>query len=134
MYKITAILTAVEKLAHQIHLNFKDYGEHLLADRLRDGIPDDIDRLKELSYVSAPEISNAYASLTGAAQYLKEIPETKDINELFDYLLQLELEAVRLITAEIPKSKSEGIKNALGDICEKRERDIYLLRGRLKNA
>jgi hypothetical protein len=134
MKAITNILLAISTFSHQIHLNFKDYGTHLLADRLRDGIDDDIDRLKELAMPTLPSISSAKSSLSGALDFIKDIPETKSIDEMFSYLLQLEEEAVRLIAAEIGKTKSEGIKNSLADISEKREQNIYLIKNRLKNG
>jgi hypothetical protein len=57
----TNILTAINKFASQIHLNFKDYGQCRRAGRLR-----------------AAEIPSAYASLTGVARCLEEIPPTNN--------------------------------------------------------
>ncbi|MGB2578199.1 hypothetical protein AAIR98_000117 [Elusimicrobium simillimum] len=96
MKKITDILLAIKTYAHQIHLNFKDYGDHLLADKMREDIDADIDRLKELVMATMPEISHAVNTLSGAFALLEPIPLTTNINEMFDYLYSLNKKLIAL--------------------------------------
>ena len=135
MKNITAKLGALKLMLHDLHLHFTDYSEHLLADKLQEGINDNIDRLKELeiSYAGSLEIASA---LESASSVLKEIqafypdattPAEKHSVELWKSIRKLYIALVGQCKAEIEKTDSEGIMNALADISEGLMRNKYLV-------
>lgn len=134
--EICNLLKASKTLLHQIHLKFTDYADHLLADRLSEGLQDNIDRLKEL-YISVydEDIANALPSASEEAEYLKQIPssENKDENNLFAAQLQFFKTLISLCTEVEDKSDNIGIRNAVADIGEDIQRKIYLTQNRLKS-
>ena len=123
---ISNLLTALAQLLKQNHLLAKDYQKHLLYERLQGGIDEDIDRIKEIALAcDYPEsIANAEDSLYNAAEVVEEITDIET----------LEKEIIKTINKAIAKiSKTddfakEAITNMLGDIAEKRLRDLYLLK------
>lgn len=136
---ISDLLTALLQLLKQYHLTTNDYQKHLLYERLQDGIDADIDRIKELALACgyADDIADAKNSLQKAA----------DILNNFNDILEIEQQTIREINKTINKlngenneknivldevfneqTAKEAIINMLGDIAEKRTRDIYLLR------
>lgn len=138
MKKITGLLGALDKMLHNVHLIFKDYAEHLLADRLRDGISDNIDRLKELSIAFDGNlgIASAVESAKDILQYVEAAyPEEQSGNpnlDLWKAIRELYIFIIAECSEQISLSDSEGIINALGDISEGLMRDKYLVDGVLK--
>lgn len=132
---IADFLTALLQLLKQKHLTTKNYDEHLLYERLQDGIDEDIDRIKEIALACGynEDIANAFISLDRAA---KIVAKYQDVLELE----QQTIAEINRIAAILSNSKTElsevfneqtakeAIINMLGDIAEKRTRDIYLLR------
>lgn len=133
--RISDLLTALSQLLKQEHLLAKDYQSHLLYERLYNGISEDIDRIKEIALACgySEEIANAQLNLENASKIVVEYPSA----------LALEQEIIKQINATITELNNtvseidsifdqfvakEGIINMLGDIAEKRTRDIYLLR------
>lgn len=135
--QVADALTALRQYLHQIHLcsHDKDYAGHLLADRLIEPISDDIDRLKEISLGLGEDLSIAYAtdSLDAASALLSAYPQGADTQAMWRACKQLEMKTCDLIeqSASFYEDKKafglQGIVNALGDISEKRIRDIYLI-------
>lgn len=130
------LLTALLQLLKQEHLLSKDYQEHLLYERLADGIDDDIDRIKELALACgySEEIAHAKNSLLEAENILTEYDDVLSLEKII-------IEEIESIIVKLNNNKDDGIEgifnqykaregiiNALGDISEKRIRDIYLLR------
>lgn len=133
---IADFLSALIQVLKQKHLTAKDYQEHLLYERLQQGIDDDIDRIKELALACgySEDIADAKNSLQKAANILND----------FNDVLELEQQTIREINKIIHRlnnknsiqpeevfdeqTAKEAIINMLGDIAEKRTRDIYLLR------
>lgn len=133
---ITDLLTALLQLLKEKHQLSTDYQKHLLYERLQKGIDEDIDRIKEIALACgySESISNAKQSLEKAVANLEneddiynlELKTIQEINKIIDKLDNSKEENIEDVFNEIVAK--EGIKNMLGDICEKRVRDIYLLR------
>lgn len=133
---ITDLLTALLQLLKQKHLVAKEYQEHLLFERLEKGIDEDIDRIKEIALACgySEEIANARNSLAKATDVLAENEDIlsltqKIIRESTKIIETLEKNANEYIEDTFNQYTSkEAISNMLGDIAEKRVRDIYLYR------
>lgn len=133
---ISNLLTALLQLLKQKHQLSNDYQEHLLYERLQGGIDEDIDRIKEIALACgySEDISNADNSLQNASAILEtdddvynlELKTIQEINKIINKIDNNKDEQIEGVFNEIVAK--EGIKNMLGDICEKRVRDIYLLR------
>lgn len=141
MKKITAMLGALDKMLHEVHLSFNIYGEHLLADRLRGGISENVDRLKELSISDDGDLSIAAAvgSVEGIYAIVKEFsPKTMEGSEKDKQegrwlaIRELYISLIAECSVVISRTDSEGIANALGDISESLMRNKYLVDGVLK--
>lgn len=134
--RLCDILTALLQLLKQKHLLSPDYQLHLLYERLADGIDDDLDRIKEIALACgySEDIANADKSLLNASTeieteddiYNLEIKSIQEINTIIKELNNNQEEYIEGVFNE--NIAKEGIINMLGDICEKRVRDIYLLR------
>ena len=133
---VSDLLTALIQLLKQKHQLSKDYQKHLLYERLQEGIDEDIDRIKEVALACgySEEICNADNSLQNASAILEtdddvynlELKTIQEINKIITKIDNNKDEHIEGVFNEIVAK--EGIKNMLGDICEKRVRDIYLLR------
>lgn len=136
---ISDFLTALLQLLKQKHLTAKDYQEHLLFERLQDGIDEDIDRIKEIALACgySEDIANAKDSFQSAAEVLNSFGDVleieqqtiKEINKIINKL-NGENNEKNIVLDEVfnEQTAKEAIINMLGDIAEKRTRDIYLLR------
>ena len=133
---ITDLLTALLQLLKEKHLLSKDYQEHLLFERLQEGIDEDIDRIKEIALACGYNeiVANAKSSLVSASKILEDDNDVLSIEKRI-------ISEIENTTAKLNNNKGDGIKgtfnqykaqegiiNVLGDISEKRLRDIYLLR------
>ena len=133
---ISNLLTALLQLLKQKHLLSNDYQKHLLYERLQGGIDEDIDRIKEIALACGynEDIANADNSLLEGSAILEseddlynlELKTIQEINKIINKLNNNEEEQIEGTFNEYVAK--EGIINMLGDICEKRIRDIYLLR------
>ena len=133
---ITDLLTALLQLLKEKHLLSKDYQEHLLFERLQEGIDEDIDRIKEIALACGYNeiVANAKSSLVSASKILEDDNDVLSIEKRI--ISEIEITTAKLnnntgdgIEGTFNQYKAqEGIINVLGDISEKRLRDIYLLR------
>lgn len=133
---ITDLLTALVQLLKQKHLVSTDYQQHLLFERLEKGISDDIDRVKEIALACgySEDIADAKQSLAKATNILAEDSDVlsiiqkiiREIDKIIDTLNRNAGDDIEDVFNQY-KAK-EAIINMLGDIAEKRVRDIYLLR------
>ena len=136
--QICDVLTALRQYLHQAHLCARDkgYAAHLLLNDLYDRVSEDIDRLKELAIGQSGDasIADAETSLTGALQYIRALEPTSDFSLMLKNSLVLEQTADELLQrgivfyTENPGPFIQGILNALGDIDERRLKEVYLLR------
>ena len=141
---LTNTILATQQLAHNIHLLSVQHGDHLLADRLGDGLLDEIDTLKELSLSYDGDHTIAYAldSVMGAAEILKPMPaQPMPIVDMFKCLKILfvsigeQCDAVTKYFDENSAEKAKGglaIQNAVQSLAEKYARNIYLINQRLE--
>lgn len=141
--QISNHLTALEAYLKQIHLlaHSRDYQAHLLAERLYEPIANDIDRIKELSLGLGEDkdIAFAFDSLGATKDILKDYPISElNLPILWQAVKELELKTLSLIEYAAKEYSSrpdfvalQGVLNALGDISEKRIRDIYLINTQL---
>lgn len=137
---ISDYLTALAQLLKQAHLTAKDYQDHLLYERIQKGIDEDIDRIKEIALACgySDEIANARQSLQNAVNVLdrfNSITELEqqtiiEINKIINKLNKenADEENISIDGVFNENVAKEGIINMLGDIAEKRTRDLYLLR------
>lgn len=133
---ISNLLTALLQLLKQNHLTTNDYQKHLLYERLQDGIDADIDRIKEIALACGyPEdIADETKSLNEAAEITTKFTdivelEQQTIKEINNIIHRLNNKnTVQLEEVFNEQTAKEAIINMLGDIAEKRTRDIYLLR------
>lgn len=145
--QICDALTALRQYILQTHWSArgKAYSTLLLTDRLYSGLSDDIDRLKELSIGSTNDLSIADAESTfkDALAYIRALSENPSVSNTqamlrtcmqlenaVSNLLQQACEYYSALPAQTPYKA--GILNALGDIDEKRLRDIYLIKTELE--
>ncbi|MBP3514282.1 MAG: hypothetical protein J6J74_07395 [Elusimicrobiaceae bacterium] len=143
--QICDALTALRQYLLQTHWACrKSYAIHLLTDRIYQGISDDIDRLKEL-YIGATSdlsISCAETTFKDALSYIRALSASTDLDThaMLDNCLKLEITVSNLLNqaTDFYNNQPEGtpfkagILNALGDIDEKRLRDIFLIQTELK--
>lgn len=135
---IADLLTALSFLLKQNHLLAKSYQDHLLYERLEDGISSDLDRIKELCLACGynENIALATNSLSNALSILQEESDVlnleqqivSEINKIIYKLNNGEEDEEKLSEVFNEQVAKEGLINMLGDIAEKRTRDIYLLR------
>lgn len=135
--QICDVLTALRQYLHQAHLCAQDkgYAAHLLLNDLYERVSEDIDRLKELCIGSTGDtsIANAESSLLGALKYVRALEDATDFNSMLKNCLVLEKTADELIRqgvafyTENPGPFTQGILNALGDVDERRLKEVYLL-------
>lgn len=133
---ISNLLTALNQLLKQNHLLSEDYQKHLLYERLENSIDEDIDRIKEIAIACgySEDIANAKMSFEKAKEVLEgednlfniEVKIIREIGKIIEQLNSKKQEDIEGIFNE--QIAKEGIINMLGDISEKRVRDIYLLR------
>lgn len=144
--QICDALTALRQYILQTHWSArgKAYSSHLLTDRIYSGISDDIDRLKELSIGATNDLSIADAENTfkDALSFIRALSvfSGNDTQAMLRVCLQLENAVSDLLNQATVFYNNQptgtpfkaGILNALGDIDEKRLRDIFLIQTELE--
>lgn len=136
--QISDVLTALRQYLHQAHLCAQDkgYAAHLLLNEIYNRVSEDIDRLKELDIGAGSDtaIASAEGSLVGALQYIRALDDAPDFNSMLKNCLVLERTTDELIRRGISFYTEntgpfvQGILNALGDIDERRLKEVYLLK------
>lgn len=130
---IANLILAIKIYAHQLHLNFKRYDQHLLADRIADDIFKHLDPLKELWYEQYKPISDAKYSLEGAISVLEEAPSYKDQDEKtqwdFMYLLLKRIIFILQIINEHPASLDTGQNHEIQTLWKDIKIGLYLING-----
>lgn len=137
---ISDYLSALLQLLKQAHLTAKDYQDHLLYERLQEGIDEDIDRVKEIALACgySDDIANARQSLQNATNVLDRINSITELEQQTIIEINKIIKKLNKENADEENSSIDGvfnesvakeaIINMLGDIAEKRTRDLYLLR------
>ena len=123
MEQILIILIAIKQAIKQYHWNAKSYQEHLLGDRLLEGIEDYIDEVAEISKVGQenPDLSAKHL-LAESAKHLetKDYNDIRNIANLFFNLLQ-ELNQTENAVSII------GIKDLYSRLSNSALRKLYLI-------
>ena len=139
--QICDVLTALRQYLHQAHLCAQDkgYSAHLLLNNIYERVSEDIDRLKELYIGSTGDtsIATAESSLLGALKYIRALEVAPDFNGMLKNCLVLEKSSDELIRQGISFYSenngpfAQGILNALGDVDERRLKEVFLLKTEL---
>ena len=132
MKKIVCLLKALKCVTTNVHLTFKNYDLHLLADRLNKPIEDLIDRLCELYISDTKDHSIAYFLETHnmVGEILSQLPKQPiEQKILWQEVLKLTESIIKECSTEIQNQNSESIINALGDVSETMARNRYLING-----
>lgn len=105
----------------------KNYADHLLYDRLHEKISDEIDSLMELSIANGVIFAKASDRINALKETMSGV---ESINGTDNFLTSLKLEEELINSASnIMRNEalSVGMQNALANICENHEKNIYLL-------
>lgn len=130
--EVCDLLLASKIFLHQIHLTYKDYADHLLADRLAEGLIDNIDRIKEeyIGLFEETSIADARAVGKNVNDYLAELPEgslKEDSAALFEKQAAF-FETINTLCNELDaECKSAGMKTVIGDVAEAVQQKLYLI-------
>lgn len=123
MEDILIILIAIKQAVKQYHWNAKSYQEHLLGERLLEGIEDYIDEVAEISKVNQEDPNLSAKFLLGEASGIlenKDYNDIKNIGQLFYALLQ-ELNEIE------DKAVIIGIKDIYSRLSNAILRKLYLI-------
>ena len=124
MQKILIALIAIKQAIKQYHWQAKSYQEHILADKLEEGLEDYIDEVAELSVLTEENEKhlNAKLLLGNASSFLdnKENLNTFDILGLFAKLQDA-------ITTYNDTTEDIGLKDLCGRLSNTLLRKAYLI-------
>lgn len=135
MRKVLMILMAIQRGAKGIHYHTggaQFYGDHLLADRIYDGLDDLIDEIQENYFLGKEEDAPAQKDLLeGAAAIVPE--ESEDMKIAFTKLDQLILDGINeLETVSELTALTAGDNDLIGRICSDLQKKHGFIWRRLK--
>lgn len=118
MEEILILLIAIQRTAKDIHYHAKGanfWGDHLLADRIYDGLEDLMDEIQENyfmgSELNAPHQKQLYQKAS------EKMSDNEDVSVLFSHERDLIYECIAKIES-LPKDEiSSGDSDLLGRIC-----------------
>lgn len=124
MQNILIILIALKQYIKQYHWQAKSYQEHILADKLEEGLEDYIDEVAELSVVIDLSDESLKANiLLGKASLYLEGKGKADLLNITQVLSDLGDEIDRIND----KAEALGIKDLCGRLSNSLLRKIYLI-------
>lgn len=124
MQNILIILIALKQYIKQYHWQAKSYQEHILADKLEEGLEDYIDEVAELSVVIDLSDESLKANiLLGKASLYLEGKGKADLLNIAQVLSDLGDEIDRVND----KAEALGIKDLCGRLTNSLLRKIYLI-------
>lgn len=128
--RITDLLLALKLLAHQTHLLSVSHADHLLAERIQDGLDSNIDILKEVALYCFDDNSIASCSHTseGAFNILHDIKTDISIEQAFSYILEI-IDQIELECSN--KTEHTAMDTVLGDTARDIAQKGYLVKKRL---
>ena len=118
MFNILVYLLAIQKTAKGIHYLCKNssfYSDHLLADKIQDGLDDFMDDIQEICYLGHNEDAPQPSSVLKAATAIVPVL-TDDIDEDFNLLNNLIVSCITEIQSLSEKPYSLGDFDLLGRI------------------
>lgn len=136
MFKILAYLFAIERQSKAIHYSAKGnefYGDHLLCDRIYDGISDLEDEIFENYYLGREQEAPSQKDIFKSATDL--IPQNADdLRIAFEDLDKLVMGCIAEIQSlvEIDKELTAGDNDLLGRICSDLQKKHGFIVRRLK--
>mgnify|MGYP003290444973 CR=1 FL=1 len=130
LHRLTNLLLALKLLAQQAHLLSISHSDHLLAERIEDGLDDNIDTLKELALFCYDEdfIASCAETAQGVFNILHEIKTDITIEQTFSYILEI----IQEIVKECTPTNFQALDTAIGDTARDIGRKGYLVKRRLK--
>lgn len=134
MIEILNLLKALQTFSKSSHWLAKgNYGDHLLFDRIGEGLSEQIDLLTELSIVEQMKSDPALAiqALKGQLTVLSGIQEPASNEVNADQLLTIVSGASKAIDEQLKKETNTGIQNALQGVAESLQVKKYLLTSRI---
>ena len=118
MNKLIVYLMAICGCCKNLHYNIPDYGIHLFADRVQDGLDEFIDEIKENCILAVgDEVLNSSEYFVMAA---KTTPDVVSLNSLKDLLvetlqqLELQSEKLSLGSGDLLGRIGNHLQNSLG--------------------
>lgn len=135
MRKVLMILMAIQRAAKGIHYHTggaQFYGDHLLADRIYDGLDDLIDEIQENYFLGKEEDAPAQKDLLkGAVELVPD--ETEDMKLAFTALDQLLLDGINTLqTISELSALTTGDNDLIGRICSDLQKKHGFVWRRLK--
>ena len=136
MFQVLCYLIAIQRQAKEIHYHAKGecfWSNHLLADRIYDGIDDLIDEIQENYYLGREgEAPSQKELLIGASECVKEA--SGDIKKDFDGLDAIIMACIAQIETIIHENKelTAGDNDLLGRICSDLQKKHGFIVRRLK--
>jgi DNA-binding ferritin-like protein len=121
--------------AHWISKNALFYQDHLLFERLYEGVDSEADLIAEKVMGITKDGANIglLEVIKRAHKMLSSFPQNaKENSEMFKFMLAIEKEFVVYCTrCEADKTNSLGFKNLVADLADRSEGRMYLLQQRL---
>jgi len=124
MQEILILLIAIKQYIKQYHWQAKSYQEHILADKLEEGLEDYIDEIAELSIVAELSEKQVKAKdlLEQAAQCLGN-EDKADLLSIMNLFVSLSEE----VNAFEEKAEALGLKDLCGRLSNTILRKVYLI-------
>lgn len=136
MFQVLCYLIAIQRQAKEIHYHAKGecfWSDHLLADRIYDGIDDLVDEIQENYYLGREgEAPSQKELLVSASEYVKEA--SGDIKKDFDSLDAIIMACIAQIETIVREDKelTAGDSDLLGRICSDLQKKHGFIVRRLK--
>lgn len=141
--ELSVLLAATRALAqlHQSHhwqvSGDTFYGDHMLFDKLYTNTNDEVDKIAEkLVGLATPKMVDAVAISAQSYRILSELYDTnKNISECSLTAEKLYLSTIEFVSTSLYRQNllTYGLDNLLGDIADKHEEHIYLLKQKLSS-
>lgn len=111
------------------------YGDHLLLERLYKAVQDEVDTVGEkVVGIDSPALTNYFFQMNHMKAFMKKV-SSKDKAPL---IVSLESEVLLIVTGEMISDRlkesdlfTSGLANMMGDILDRHETHVYLLKQRL---
>lgn len=124
MEKILVSLIAIKQAIKQYHWQAKSYQEHILADKLEEGLEDYIDEVAELSVLLLPDAKHLEAKLLlGKASLFLADKQEITLMSILELLGNLQED----ITEFNDKAEDLGFKDLCGRLSNTLLRKAYLI-------
>ena len=124
MQEILILLIAIKQYIKQYHWQAKSYQEHILADKLEEGLEDYIDEVAELSIVA--ELSEKQVKAKDLLDQAAQCLGNEDKANLLS-IMNLFVSLSEEVNAFEEKAEALGLKDLCGRLSNTILRKIYLI-------